>query len=153
MLSSAPQTTTGGFEPPCGPDDPMVVLMMANPTPEPTDDESLRDLLRIGCTTVYTTRFEAYEQQVRDQLQSVLGQHGFDHETDIRAITVNRWPHGYAYWRMMLDDPEWPEGQAPHEIGRAQFGRISIANSDAEASPYMDAAIEAGWRAVTEQTL
>ena len=72
---------------------------------------------------------------------------------DIRAITVNRWPHGYAYYYMMLHDPEWPEGQAPHEIGRAQFGRISIANSDAEASPYMDAAIEAGWRAVTEQTL
>jgi spermidine dehydrogenase len=153
MLSTAPQTTTGGFEPPRGPDDPMVVLMMANPTPEPTNDESLRDLLRIGRAMVYTTRFETYEQQVRDQLQSVLGQHGFDHETDIRAITVNRWPHGYAYWRMMLDDPEWPEGQAPHEIGRAQFGRISIANSDSEAQPLIDAAIDAGWRAVTEQTL
>ncbi len=151
MLSSAPQTTTGGFEPPRGPDDPMVVLMMANPTPAPTGDESLRDLLRIGRAMVYSTPFEIYEQQVRDQLQSLLGQHGFDHETDIRAITVNRWPHGYAYWRMMLDDPEWPEGQAPHEIGRAQFGRISIANSDSHASPYLDAAIEAGWRAVTEQ--
>ena len=61
--------------------------------------------------------------------------------------------HGYAYWYQMLHDPEWPEGQAPHEIGRAQFGRISIANSDSHATPYMDAAIEAGWRAVTEQTL
>jgi spermidine dehydrogenase len=101
----------------------------------------------------YTTPFETYEQQVRDQLQSLLGQHGFDHETDIRAITVNRWPHGYTYWYMMLDDPEWPEGEAPHEIGRAQFGRISIANSASEARPYMDAAIEAGWRAVTEQTM
>jgi len=54
---------------------------------------------------------------------------------------------------MMLDDPEWPEGQAPHEIGRAQFGRISIANSDSEARSNIDAAVEAGWRAVTEQTL
>ena len=35
------------------------------------------------------------------------------------------------------------EGQAPHQIGRAQFGRISIANSDSEARSYMDAAIEA----------
>jgi spermidine dehydrogenase len=153
MLSSAPPSTTGGYEPPRGPDDPMVVLMMANPTPPPTGDESLRDLLRIGRRMVYTTPFETYEQQVREQLQSVLGQHGFDHETDIRAITVNRWPHGYAYWYQMLDDPEWPEGQAPHEIGRAQFGRISIANSDSHATPYMDAAIEAGWRAVAEQTL
>jgi spermidine dehydrogenase len=153
MLSCAPATTTGGYEPPRGPDDPMVVLMMANPTPAPKGDESLRDLLRIGRAQVYSTPFETYEQQVREQLQSLLGQHGFDHEMDIRAITVNRWPHGYAYYYMMLHDPEWPEGQAPNVIGRAQFGRISIANSDAEASPYMDAAIEAGWRAVTEQTL
>ena len=131
----------------------MVVLMMANPTPAPTGDASLRDLLRIGRTMVYTTSFETYEQQVRDQLQSLMGQHGFDHETDIRAITVNSWPHGYAYWYTMLDDPEWPKGEAPHEIGRAQFGRISIANSDSEARPLIDAAIEAGWRAVTEQTM
>jgi spermidine dehydrogenase len=153
MLSCAPPTTTGGYEPPRGPDDPMVVLMMANPTPEPTGDESLRDLLQIGRDTVYSTPFETYGQQVRDQLQSLLGQHGFDHETDIRAITVNRWPHGYAYFYMMLHDPKWPKRQAPHEIGRVQFGRISIANTDSHAAPLMDAAIEAGWRAVTEQTL
>lgn len=54
---------------------------------------------------------------------------------------------------MMLNNPEWTEGETPHQIGRAQFGRISIANSEAEAQPYMDAAIEAGWRAVTEQTM
>ena len=134
MVSCAPITTTGGYEPPLGPDDPMVVLMMANPTPAPKDDESLRDLLRKGRMKVYTTSFETYEKQIRDQLQSLLGQHGFDHERDIGAITVNRWPHGYAYFYVSLEDPDWPEGQAPHEIGRAQFGRISIANSDAEAS-------------------
>jgi hypothetical protein len=39
-----------------------------------------------------------------------------------------------------------------HEIGRAQFGRISIANSDSEAYAYLDAAVDAGWRAVAEQT-
>jgi len=39
---------------------------------------------------------------------------------------------------MNFDDPEWPEGQAPHEIGRAQFGRISIANSGSEVRPYME---------------
>lgn len=44
MVSCAPITTTGGYEPPRGPDDPMVVLMMASPTPAPEDDESLRDL-------------------------------------------------------------------------------------------------------------
>ena len=53
---------------------------------------------------------------------------------------------------MALDDPEWDEGQAPHEIGRAQFGRISIANSDSEAKPYIDGAFDAAFRAISEQT-
>jgi spermidine dehydrogenase len=53
---------------------------------------------------------------------------------------------------MALDDPEWEAGQAPHEIGRSQFGRISIANSDSEAMPLMQAAFDAAWRAVEEQT-
>ena len=36
-------------------------------------------------------------------------------------------------------------------IGRKQFGRISIANSDAGASAYTDAAIDQAYRAVQEQ--
>jgi spermidine dehydrogenase len=58
--------------------------------------------------------------------------------------------HAYSY--MGLGDPEWDEGQAPHELGRARFGRISIANSDSEATPLMDAAFDAAFRAVEEQT-
>ena len=77
--------------------------------------------------------------------------HGFDHEADIKAITVNRIPHGYAYPYLGLDDPEWEEGQAPHEIGRQQFGRISIANTDSEVTPLMNAAFDAAHRAVEEQ--
>jgi len=152
MVSAAPTTTTGGYEPPWGPADPMAVFMMASPTPEPQGDEGARDLFRLGRHIIYATPFETYERQIRDQLQALLGKHGFDHETDIQAITVNRISHGYAYSYMALDDPDWAEGQAPHEIGRAQFGRISIANSDSEAAAYMNAAWDAGWRAVEEQT-
>ncbi|MEO2176414.1 MAG: hypothetical protein ABGY96_20215 [bacterium] len=111
-----------------------------------------RDLLRIGRHKIYATTFEQYEKEIRDQLQAMLGKHGFNHETDILAITVNRIPHGYTYPYLGLDDPEWEEGQAPHEIGRAKFGRISIANSDSEARAYMDAAFDAAFRAVEEQT-
>ncbi|MEK9819166.1 MAG: spermidine dehydrogenase, partial [Pseudomonadales bacterium] len=65
--------------------------------------------------------------------------------------TVNRIPHGYAYSYLGLDDPKWEEGQAPHEIGRQQFGRISIANTDSEVTPLMNAAFDAAYRAVQEQ--
>ena len=152
VMTVAPPTTTGGHEPPRSADDPMVVFLLGVPSVETTGSETSRDLLRAARHNVYATPFEVYEQEIRDQLQGVLGAHGFNHETDIRAITVNRWPHGYAYEYMALDDPKWEDGQAPHEIGRAQFGRISIANSDSEAYAYLNAAIDAGWRAVVEQT-
>ncbi len=152
VVTIAPPTTTAGYQPPRGPDDPMVVFMLGVPSVEPAGNETGRELLRMARHKVYATAFDTYEQEIRDQLQALLGEHGFNHETDIKAITVNRWPHGYAYEYMSLDDPDWAEGQAPHEIGRAQFGRISIANSDAEGRAYLDAAIDAGWRAVEEQT-
>ena len=150
-VSSAPTTSNGGYQPPRGPEDPMAVFMMGSPTPA-VEGSSARELCRAGRYKIYSTTFAQYEAQIRQQLQSLLGQYGFDHETDIQAITVNRIPHGYAYSYLGLDDPEWEEGKAPHEIGRAQFGRISIANSDSEAMPLMDAAFDAAWRAVAEQT-
>ena len=154
-VSTAPSMTIGGYEPPRGPDDPMVVFMMHSPMTltAPQGKISGRDQMRLGRTKIYSTPFASYEQQIREQLQSLLGKHGFDHERDIRAITVNRIPHGYAYPYLTLDDPEWEEGKAPHEIGRAQFGRISVANTDSEAIALMDAAFDAAWRAVEEQTL
>jgi spermidine dehydrogenase len=151
-VSSAPGMSVGGYEPPRGPDDPMVIFMMNSPMTEAQEQGSARDQLRMGRHRVYSTPFATYEQQIRDQLQSMLGKYGFDHQRDIRAITVNRIPHGYAYPYLALDDPDWEEGQAPHEIGRAQFGRISIANTDSEAIALMDAAFDAAWRAVEEQT-
>jgi spermidine dehydrogenase len=69
---------------------------------------------------------------------------------DPLAITVNRIPHGYAYEYMDLYDPDWKKGQAPHELGRKSIGRISIANSDSEAYAYVQAAIDAAYRAVGE---
>ena len=153
-VSCAPTVAVGGFEPPRGPEDPMVIFMMHSPMPMAKPDPTLsaRDQLRLARTEIYQTQFSDYEQQIREQLQSMLGQFGFQHQSDIEAITVNRIPHGYAYPYVKLDDPEWEPGQAPHEVGRAQFGRISVANSDSEAVALMNAAFDAAYRAVEEQT-
>lgn len=152
LVTVPPPTTTGGYKPVENPDSPMVVYMLGAPTLEPEAGEAARDLLLRARHEVYATDFDTYEQQIREQLQALLGPHGFNHETDIKAITVNRWAHGYSYAYLALDDPKWAVGEAPHEIGRRQFGRISIANSDSEARAFLDAAIDAGWRAVAEQT-
>ena len=150
-VSAAPTMSTGGYSPPRDTSDPMAVFMMASPTPAAEHGVG-RELYRAGRHRIYATTFEQYEEEIRQQLQSMLGEYGFDHARDIRAITVNRIPHGYAYSYLGLDDPEWAAGGAPHEIGRARFGRISIANTDAEAMPLMDAAFDAAWRAIEEQT-
>jgi spermidine dehydrogenase len=109
-----------------------------------------RDQQRVGRMELYTTTFATFERHIREQLGAMLGPGGFDPSRDIQAITVNRWPHGYAYEYNSLYDPDWPEDKQPCVIGRQPFGRISIANSDAEAFAYTNAAIDQAYRAVKE---
>lgn len=111
---------------------------------------SARDQQIAGRQQLLTTSFATFERNIRNQLGRVLGTGGFDPAKDIQAITVNRWPHGYAYEYNSLFDPDWPPDQQPCVIGRQPFGRISIANSDAEARAYTDAAINQADRAVDE---
>jgi len=48
---------------------------------------------------------------------------GFDSARDILAITVNRWPHGYAYQYNSLWDPFWIDGgPLPCVAARRPFG-------------------------------
>jgi len=109
----------------------------------------------MGRAYLLATIFETFERNIRDQLGRTLEGGGFDPARDIEAITVNRWPHGYAYSYDTLNDPiEWalfaPDDR-PCVIGSRRFGRISIANSDAAASTHTDSAIDEAHRAVREQ--
>lgn len=137
----------GGYRSPRSPSEPVLVHMERTPV-RPGLPE--RDQHRAGHYDILSTSFETFEQKIHDQLGRILGPGGFDPNKDITAITVNRWPHGYAYEYNPLFDPDWPEGEAPHEIGRKRFGRIAIANSDAGAAAYTDSAINQAYRAVEE---
>jgi spermidine dehydrogenase len=75
---------------------------------------------------------------------------GFDPASDIVGITVNRWPYGYAYTYDTIGDPDVPQEERPHVIGRQRFGRITIANSDAGAAAFTNQAIDEAHRAVEE---
>ena len=70
--------------------------------------------------------------------------------TQIPRCLVNRWPHGYAPENNPLYDADLPEAERAYVRGRARFGRIAIANSDAGAGAYTDVAIEQAHRAVYE---
>ena len=92
--------------------------------------------------------FEDFERELRRVLDGIWGPHGLNVEADILAITVNRWPHGYARDLIDLEDPAWLARPGPYEIGRQPFGNIAIANSDSGADAYTHTAIDQAWRAV-----
>jgi spermidine dehydrogenase len=110
-----------------------------------------REQHRAGRQELYETPFDTFERNIRDHLARSVGAGGFDPAHDIAAITVNRWPHGYAYQYNSLWDPFWLEGgPLPCVAARKPFGRVAIANADADAYAYTDCAIDQAYRAVNE---
>jgi spermidine dehydrogenase len=141
----------GKYRCPRSPEEPMVVHLYRIPLSPglPSYEQT-----RAGKRELLSTSFETFERQIRGQLGRVLSDGGFDPARDIEAVTVNRWPHGYA----SPHDPtarlhrwgarSWPAEKRHWVNGRHRFGRISIANSDAAASAMSESAIEQAYRAV-----
>jgi spermidine dehydrogenase len=138
----------GGYECARKPDEPIVVHMMKAAC---KPGRPAREQHMMGRIELYTTTFETYERNIREQLLRMLGPGGFDAARDILEITVNRWPHGYAYEYNSLFDEFWRDGgEKPCEVARRPFGRLAIANADADAYAYTDCAIDQAYRAVQE---
>ena len=129
------------------PSQPILLHMQRTPCkPGLTEHEQNK----AGREELLATSFETFERKVREQLTRTLDGGGFDAARDITALTVNRWPHGYAPEYNPLFEPEGPASARAHVIGRAPFGNISIANSDAGGGAYTDSAIDQAHRAVLE---
>lgn len=138
----------GGYRCPRDPKEPMVLHMMRTPC---SPGLPAREQHRLGRFELLSTTFETFERRIREQLARMLSPGGFDPARDVAGITVNRWPHGYAYQYNSLWDPFWLEGgEQPCVAARRPFGRIAIANSDAAAYAYTDAAFDQAHRAVEE---
>ncbi len=140
----------GGYECTKRPDEPIVVHMLKAAC---KPGRPAREQHRLGRMQLYATSFETYERNIREQLARILGSGGFDPARDILQITVNRWPHGYAYEYNSLFDQFWLEGnqnETPCQVARKPFGRLTIANADAGAYAYTDCAIDQAYRAVQE---
>jgi spermidine dehydrogenase len=130
------------------PDEPIVLTMNRYPC---SPGLPARSQHRAGRANLYATSFETFERNIREQLARSIGAGGFDPARDIAAITVNRWPHGYAYQYNSLWDPFWlAGGPLPCVEARKPFGRIAIANADADAYAYTDCAINQAYRAVND---
>ena len=142
-------SSLGELQHPRSPGEPITLHLTKVPT---VPGKPRQEQHRLGRAELLGTSFETFERKIRDQLGRCLGPGGFDPARDIIAITVNRWPHGYAYTYNSLFEPmEWVYTNSenrPNVIARQPYGLISIANSDAGASPHTDTAIWEAWRAV-----
>jgi spermidine dehydrogenase len=137
----------GDYRHSASPDEPILLWLERIPI---RPGLSARDQFRAGREELLATSFETFERNIRDQLGRALGEGSFDPARDIAAITVNRWPHGYAGAGNDLYDPDWSYDEAPWVVGRQRFGRITVANSDAAAISLTQAAFDQAYRAVQE---
>ena len=141
----------GDYNFPQNPNQPTILHGTYVPT-DPDKGLSAKEQAIKGRRQLYEISFAQFEHDIIEQMQGSLKGGGFDAERDIAGITVNRWPHGYAWEYNDYSDPaEYNPYNGPHIKGRARIGRISIANSDASAYAYVDGAIDAADRAVNEQ--
>ncbi len=138
----------GDYKFPSSPDESCLLHLLRTPC---SPGLPCKDQYRAGRYELVTTEFATFERNVRDQLGRMLSAAGFDPARDVQAITVNRWPHGYAYEYNSLFEPiDRPASERPCVIGRQPFGRIHIANSDADGHAYTNIAIDQGHRAISE---
>lgn len=137
----------GGYDSVRSADEPVIVQMRKN-----WNQPGLprREQHRAGRAAMLAASFETLERETRSQLNRMLGPGGFDARGDILGLTINRWPHGYSYTYDTLADPDVPEAERPHVLGRRPFGRIAIANADAGAAAFTNVSIDQAERAVQE---
>jgi hypothetical protein len=104
-----------------------------------------------------TTPFSDYEDSLREDLNRVLAEAGFDFDRDVSDVYIYRWGHAVVYPKpgYVFGAPTGSPGQAqrtyaPRHTARAQLGRISFAGQDVEGSPAVESALGSGRRAAEE---
>ncbi|MCZ6710606.1 MAG: hypothetical protein O7B25_09600 [Gammaproteobacteria bacterium] len=141
----------GDYRCPKRPEEPMILHLTRAPI---FPGLSAREQFKHGKRELLATSFETFERNIRDQLGRLLGDGGFEPARDIAGITVNRWPHGYAYGydphtdRVAYEPSQWPEESRHWRTASKRFGNISMASTDAASNATTESAIEEAHRAV-----
>jgi spermidine dehydrogenase len=149
------QASLDDHEPSQSPDEPVILHMQHIPL-EPGLPAA--EQFGAGRRALLETPFTTFERNVRDQLGRMLGPGGFDPARDIAGITVNRWPHGYAYSvdAESGDVAWWPDWwqheRRPWVDARQRVGNITFAGTDASSNAMTESAIEEAHRAVHDLT-
>ena len=136
----------GGYEYSANENEPIVINMIYIPYSEKHGVDP-RSQFKECRAKLLGTSFDDFEKEIKSHLSGMLAGTSFNAEEDIESITVNRWSHGYSWSGTDLYEPDMRKNA---KIGRKQFGRITIANSDAAARAILYAAVNEAKRAVEE---
>lgn len=149
LLQTEYPVNMGGYLPTEDPSEPMPITLIRVPVPEEKGMPP-RDQFREGRNEILATEFTDYETEVKDQLNGMFGAYGFNADSDIESLTLNRWSHGYSYAYFNLFDKGMSTSKGPHITAREPFGLVTIANSDSGADSWLDVGVMQALRAVNE---
>jgi spermidine dehydrogenase len=103
----------------------------------------------VGRAELLSKSYATYEKEIVDQMTRMFSDHGFDAESDIAGIVLNRWGHAY-----ISPQPGFHFGKdgkdAPREIVRKGYGRIQFGHSELTGYMSHTRALGEGVRAASE---
>ena len=112
-------------------------------------DLSVKEQTVQGRYELESKSFYQYEQDIRKELNYLFGPWGFNAKKDIAGIMINRWAHGYNFFKHKTQQNS--SSAKVFQIGRKRIGNISFAGADAGGDPWIQESMDQGIRAVKEQ--
>lgn len=136
----------GRHQPPLDPDKPVVLTFYV---PFHTPGLPVKAQVTMGRAELFYTDYADYEKQIIEQMNTLFAATGFNAETDIRGIILNRWGHAYV-----VPEPgfffDTPNRTAPRNIIQKGYGRIAFGHSELEGFQHWGPAADQGRRAMTQ---
>jgi spermidine dehydrogenase len=133
-ITIADGITAEGHDPNRDPERPNCITMWCPQIPDPTTMGDYEKQGRRARTEMISRTFEEYEILLRQELDDVFGEAGFNPAEDIEGIAINRWGHaevicypGFAFGSGSSDEPI--PGVPIYDAGQ-RFGRIAFAHTD-----------------------
>ena len=110
---------------------------------------SIKDQGTTGRLALLSTPFIEYERQIREQMITLFGSAGFNPQTDISGIILNRWGHAYVNPQpgFMFNKNG---GETARDVIRKPFGNVAIGHSELHGHMNWTGAAAEGKRAINQ---
>lgn len=128
-------------------DDPIVLHAAGIATD--FNGKTAREMYRKGRRNLMKQDYAALEQELFEVMREMYASVGENFDDVVVGVTINRWAHGYAYEQVSLFDSD-DVAEKTTQLMRQPVGKIHMANTDVAWMPYLQNAVEEGYRAAEE---